>query len=619
MSHVTEVHAYVYILKELIEKKGWKKEQIYTQNECQNNKLIKEQLDKDTPENIVEISPTRFYVIESKSTRLMLEQAVREAKGYAETLNGSSQIKALFITGIAGNPEEGYISSSQFLHDGKWETITENAAEITGLVSESEISKIQLANNPALKDVEISENEFMRTAEEINGILHENAIHKDARARFISAILLALSKKVELDLSQEPVELVNAINTRVDLVLKREKKADFSRFIQIDLPSSEDNHMKLKNAIVKSIQALLGLNIQSAMLSGKDVLGKFYEAFLKYGNGAKEIGIVLTPRHITRFAVEVLDVQPTDLILDPTCGTGGFLVAAFDEARKKCKTVKDFDNFKNYSLYGIEEQDSVVALAIVNMIFRGDGKNNIIEGNCFAKWLDTKVIDGNVTSDFLKEDKKGRVPPITKILMNPPFPKKKSDKKEYLFIEQALKQMQDGGLLFCVLPYPCLVKSGSYLKWRETLLKENTLLSVITFPDDLFYPIGVHTAGLIVKKGIPHPKESPVFWLRAINDGYIKKKGKRVTSDKVPNDLEDTKAKLRDFIKDQTVIVENKLEMQKACSVDSKDSQVELVPEAYIDQKPPTPEEIEAGMDSLVRETVAFIIRSNKEGDFIKE
>ena len=45
------------------------------------------------------------------------------------------------------------------------------------------------------------------------------------------------------------------------------------------------------------------------MNSGKDVLGKFYEVFLKYGNGAKEIGIVLTPRHITRFASEVLDIN----------------------------------------------------------------------------------------------------------------------------------------------------------------------------------------------------------------------------------------------------------------------------------------------------------------------
>ena len=45
--------------------------------------------------------------------------------------------------------------------------------------------------------------------------------------------------------------------------------------------------------------------------------------------------IVLTPRHITRFAAEMMDIDENDLVLDPTCGTGGFLVAAFDEVRKK--------------------------------------------------------------------------------------------------------------------------------------------------------------------------------------------------------------------------------------------------------------------------------------------
>jgi len=73
------------------------------------------------------------------------------------------------------------------------------------------------------------------------------------------------------------------------------------------------------------------------MASGNDVLGKFYEKFLKYGNGAKEIGIVLTPRHITEFASEVLDVKYNDYVLDPTCGTGGFLVSAFDYSKKEFK------------------------------------------------------------------------------------------------------------------------------------------------------------------------------------------------------------------------------------------------------------------------------------------
>ena len=48
--------------------------------------------------------------------------------------------------------------------------------------------------------------------------------------------------------------------------------------------------------------------------------------------------------------------------------------------------------------------------------------------------------------EYISEDKKGRIPPITKVLMNPPFPKKKTDIKEYLFIDHALEQMQNGGI-----------------------------------------------------------------------------------------------------------------------------------------------------------------------------
>ena len=325
-------------------------------------------------------------------------------------------------------------------------------------------------------------------------------------------------------------------------MLKKEGKQDFSRFIHIDMPSSEDNHIKLRTAIIKSIQILLELNIYSAMQSGKDVLGKFYEVFLKYGNGAKEIGIVLTPRHITRFAAEVMDIQQNDLVLDPTCGTGGFLVAAFDEVKKKKS--KDFDKFKKYGLYGIEEQDTIISLALVNMIFRGDGKNNMIEGNCFVKWLNAITKEGIPITKYENEDKFDRLPPITKVLMNTPFPKKKTDKKEFLFVDHALKQMQDDNLLFSVLPYACMVKEGVYKTWRQNLLKTNSLLSVITFPPELFYPVGVRTIGVFILKGVPH-KDRKVLWLRTINDGFRLRKGKRLPHLKEPNDLEKIKPLLK--------------------------------------------------------------------------
>ncbi|MEM3074698.1 MAG: N-6 DNA methylase [Candidatus Pacearchaeota archaeon] len=621
MSSNSEVHAYAHILKELKEKKGWAKNKIYTQQECQDNPEIKKYLGQTKPENVVEINEKLFYVIEAKNERGKIEQALKEAReDYANKINKSDRIKCVFITGIAGNERDGYIAKSQYLKNNKWETITENEVEITGLLSKQQAETILSVNNSSIQDVEISEEEFLKTAENINEILHENAIDKGYRARFISAILLSMSDGKDIDVTQETTLLISTINTKVDLILRKHGKQDFSRFIKIDEPSSVDNHIKVKEAIVKTYEALLGLNIRSAMRSGKDILGKFYEVFLKYGNGAKEIGIVLTPRHITRFSSEILDVNKDDLVLDVACGTGGFLVSALDEVRRKTKNKEEFEKFRLDGIYGIEEQDPVIALALVNMIFRGDGKTHMIEGNCFKKWLTAKTTNNKIYAEYLNEDKENREPPITKVLMNPPFAKPKSEDKEYKFIEHALKQMQDEGLLFSVLPTSNMVKQGGYLKWRKnSLLRENTLLCVINFPNDLFYPTGIETCGVIIKKGVPHQRNQNVLWIKIKQDGFMKSKGKRLPSSRVRNEFEDVKEVIKKFLKNQNIEIESIDEFQKACPIDFNDSNLELLPEVYLDEKKPTDNELKERVDKTIREMIALIVRNDKIQDFKKE
>lgn len=608
--HRSEVHAYLHITQEL-EKKGWEKESIYTQGECLSIPEIKKFLGQTKPENVVEVGEDLFYAIEAKNERDKLEQALKEArKDYAENINKSTLIKCPFITGIAGNNNEGYIARSQYFQDGKWETITENGVEITSLLSKKQVEEILRSKSPNIKDFEITEDEFLKTAESINETLHENSINKDYRARFISALLLAMSDGKEIDVSQNAEVLIENINSRVRHILKTHNKFNFSNFIKIDEPSSADNHIKVKEAIKLTYQELLNLNIRSAMNSGKDVLGKFYEVFLKYGNGAKDIGIVLTPRHITRFVSEVLDINHKDLVLDPACGTGGFLVSAYDEVRKKTTNKDDFENFRLNGLYGIEEQDAIISLAIVNMIFRGDGKNNMIEGNCFRKWLTAKTNGNKYYAEYLQEDIPDRIAPITKVMMNPPFALKKGDEKEYKFIEQALKQMADGGILFTVLPISVLVERGTK-EWRKNiLLKQNRVLAVITFPEDLFYPVSVGAIGLFIKKGIPHNyEEDKVFFARCVQDGFVKKKGVRKENNKTRNMLEEIKEELQEFIKNPNIDIENIPEFKKISLLDKYDNNCELVAEAYLDDRIPTEEEIQKGIEDLVREAVSFKIR----------
>ena len=537
---------------------------------------------------------------------------LERAEDYAKDINEKSAVRAVLITGVAGNNDESYLITSRYLHQGQFKDVTNNGEALTGLLPREIASRILSEDTPDLEDLPINEEVFLTTAEAVNRELHLGAINRNERARVIAALLLALVDDTLPNVDANPTILIKEINARAEEVLKRNGKVNFFPSVQLNLPPSPDNHVKFRRALVNTIQALMHLNIRSTMFSGTDLLGKFYEVFLKYGNGAKEIGIVLTPRHITRFAVQVLGVEQHDIVCDPTCGTGGFLISALDHVRAKFTTPNSpqVDSFKKHRLFGIEQDPIVTALAIVNMIFRNDGKNHITEGNCFSKYLKASMQNGQSSAIISNRRPKKGEEGITKVLMNPPFALKQSDEKEYRFVQRGLDLLQDGALLFSILPISTMFESGEEREWRSNgLLKENTLLSVVTFPPELFYPIGVHTLGVVIKKGVPHPKKQPVLWVRATRDGYIKIKGKRVLSPAEPNELDSVTSIARAFVHDTSLDVGSKPAFIKTAPVNFKDPLLELVPEAYLDAEEPSMEEIARNAERLVRETAALAIR----------
>lgn len=620
----SEVDAYTYI-KEELDKLGWIVKnparitdgEVYKQNEALYNKEFKLLLDRDMPEAIIKLSEIEYWVIESKRDKKDINTAIDEAKNqYAKKINKSKKVKCVLISGVAGNDTDGFIVKNEFLKDGKWQEVLFNGKTKNILLSKEQAQYI-LEHNTInwLEFPDLPEEKYISAALDINEILHNAGINKNKRARFIAGLVLSLSLNRDIDL-RTPVTktLVKNINNLIEEKLSEVDKSNFFDFLKLELPPSMENHIKYKTAIIETIKELEALDIKNAMASGKDVLGEFYEKFLKYGNGAKEIGIVLTPRHITKFAVNVLDVKHTDYILDPACGTGGFLVSAFDYVKSNSQNKNQIDKFKNHNIFGIEQDDEVVALALVNMIFRGDGRNNMSEGNCFQKNIEQTTVKGSLTGEFTKrtgkESPKKQI--ITKVLMNPPFALKKGDEKERDFIDYALSQMQDGGILFVIVPISVMV-DGSGKNWRKELLENNTLLSVITFPEDLFYPVSVGTVGVFIKKGISHNFiNQKVYFARAITDSFRKKKGKRIKVKDSENKLEEVENELKSFVVNQNLKVENKPEFKKVCLLEQNDSNIELVPEVYIESKIPTSTEIEKGIDQMVRDSLGYLIKSHK-------
>jgi len=625
---LSEVEAYDFIRRQLREV-GWSVKnpslgtggQVWTQNQCFSHPTIKKALGLNRPENIVKLTEQYLWVIEAKAARKDITVAVDEALNYyAKPINDlDGDVEAILASGVAGDEAAGYLVRTFIRLDGIWAPVTINGQEATGLLTSSDVEFLLEHQTSDIHEFSPPQWLFLQAAEKINGILHIGGINKNDRAKTMAALLLAVvedAPKLDTDL---PV-LIKDINTRSENVLAKNGKPDFAPFVRILPPTNTTNHVKFKAALVKTIQELLNLNIRSAMNSSTDVLGQFYEVFLKYGNGAKEIGIVLTPRHITRFAVEALGISSTDVVLDPACGTGGFLVAAFDHVRAN-STPAQLDRFKQHNLFGIEQESYIAALAIVNMIFRGDGKNGITEGNCFTTNLVAKSVDGHPSAEYSKAEPKPGTEPVTRVLMNPPFALQGSVDQEYKFVSRALEMMADGGLLFSLVPLDCLFGAHEEKIWRiNDLLAKNTLLAAVSLPHELFYPAALkQVAAIVIRKGFPHPKGQPVFWGRVAMDGHLKIKSKRLkASDLLPpreaqDDFPAMLPLLRSYIAHPAETSVNEPMLYKTAEIDFGDPLLELIPEAYLDGAAPTEAEIEKAIDEMARESAAFLIRFARE------
>jgi type I restriction-modification system DNA methylase subunit len=619
----SEFQSYTYIKNELKDK-GWNvnnpnrdpRGQVYTQQECLQNSEIASRWEKLHPEYVVKLAEDKFWVIEAKPTHEELDKAFEEATEYGKLLNQHKFVRAMIVTGVAGNDIDRYlVKNAYWIEDKKhYEFIVYEGKEITSLLNPAIANRLIGEDTPVLKEFDIPDSELLKASDHINKAFHLASIRKDKRATIVATMLLSLLGDTDPNYNAKPDVFVGDINLRAKDSLEENGKEAFFKYIEIQLPNKADAKLKFKNALVDAFFTLRKINIKAAMRTGSDVLGRFYEAFLKYGNGAKDLGIVLTPRNVTEFATEVLNVNYKDIVYDPTCGTGGFLVSSFYHVMKNSNR-NQLESFRLHRIFGIDQQSTVATLAIVNMIFRGDGRNHITNDDCLARGVVAATLGGQVSGRVVSRDaaKKGHKV-VTKILMNPPFALKKGSEKEFVFVNHALDQMEDGGLLFAVMPCAALVKGGAYKTWRSNLLKQNTLLSIITFVEDLFYPQSQPPAlAIILKKGVPHNPNQKVLWVKIRNDGYRKVKGKRLPDPKILDEMDKVKSLVQTFLVNPSIKVENIPEFQKASPIDIKDPNLELIPEAYLDERLPTIDEMRSGVEDAVRDTVAFLIRTGKE------
>lgn len=243
--------------------------------------------------------------------------------------------------------------------------------------------------------------------------------------------------------------------------------------------------------------------------SSEDFIGRFYGEFMRYSGGdGQTLGIVLTPRHICDLFCDLLDIQATDIVLDPCCGTAGFLVAAMHHMLEKAGTDQNKrKNIKKKQLHGFELQSNMFAIAATNMILREDGNSNI---KC---------------EDFLRQNPaQVQLKGATVGMMNPPYSQgTKADPSQYelSFVEHLLDSLAEGARAAVIVPQSSMTgKTKDEQAFKENILKHHTLEGVITCNTDTFYGVGTNPVIAVFTAHEPHPSGKLCKFIDFRDDGY---------------------------------------------------------------------------------------------------
>lgn len=218
-------------------------------------------------------------------------------------------------------------------------------------------------------------------------------------------------------------------------------------------------------------------------------LGHLYESMLKeMRDAAGDSGEFYTPRAVVRFMVTVTDPRLGETLLDPACGTGGFLVEAFDHLRKQCKRAEHYAVLQSESLLGAEAKSLPYLLAQMNLLLHG---------------LETPKIDPLNSLRFpLKEI--GDRDRVDIILTNPPFggeeergilsnfpEDKQASETALLFLQlimRKLRRQPKPGRAGGVVPNGILFGDGVCARIKEELLKDFNLHTIVRLPNGVFAP-----------------------------------------------------------------------------------------------------------------------------------
>ena len=252
--------------------------------------------------------------------------------------------------------------------------------------------------------------------------------------------------------------------------------------------------VKLKNVIDM-------VDEENWYMMDSDLKGAIYEKILEKNGQDKKSGAgqYFTPRALISAIVDVVDPKITETVADPCCGTGGFLIAAFEHMKTQSRSMEKQRFLKNDALFGADNTPLVVTLASMNLYLHDVGVTKSPMRYQYS------LIE---TSDDLYQV----------IMTNPPFGARpqgsidvstsrpefiKTSDNQVNFLQHIMSIVKTGGRVGVVLPDSVLTDGDSTKKVRDKLLRDYNLHTILRLPTGIFYAQGVKTNVLFFEKGTP--------------------------------------------------------------------------------------------------------------------
>nr|AYC64608.1 hypothetical protein [Halimeda minima] len=445
-----------------------------------------------------------YIVVECKKdgiSNAAFKNAIEQAFRYA------NYIKAFFAVAIAGNKREIF-NTKEFSSGERQDNLISDLPSRYGISPQFKYYKQEGKdlNNGSRK-------ELIQIFKKCHDIIWENGKRDPPYAFNEMSKLLFCKLKDETDtISNNSYQFQIGINEspkemfqRINIIYQKSQHEDEDIF--------KENICLSPEVMFSCIEHLQHLAINAIDLDAK---GLAFEIFMHdFFKG--EMGQFFTPRNIVCFVVEFLAPKGNQLVLDPACGSGGFLLNAMDYVRNFAKNnysdvleiYKHWHDFAKNHLFGIEINDQIHRVCKMNMIIYDDGHSNIIS----ADSLEDKKYLQSLNNKLKKNN-------FDLILTNPPFGAKiKASEKEYLqkyilginkksqlteilFIERCIEFLKpETGKMAIVLP-DGILNNSSLQYVRDYILKECQILAMISLPELAFrhYGAGVKSSLLFVRK-----------------------------------------------------------------------------------------------------------------------